>query len=37
MKVTWDDSDNSSSEDEQFQEETANMCFMVHADSEVRF
>ena len=35
MKVTWDDLDDSSSEEEQSQGETTNMCFMAHTDSEV--
>ena len=35
MKVTWYDLVNSSSEEEQSQEETFNMCFMEHIDSEV--
>ena len=35
MKVTWDDSYDSSSEEEQSLEETANMCFMAHTTSEV--
>ena len=35
MKVTLDDSDDSSSEEEQAQVEIANMCFMAHTYSEV--
>ena len=35
MKVTWDDLDDSSFEEEQSQEETTNMCFMTQTDSEV--
>ena len=34
MKVTWDDSEDSSSEEEQSHGETTNMCFMAHSDSE---
>ena len=35
IKVTQLDSDDISSKEEQSQEETANMCFMAHTDSEV--
>ena len=35
MKVTWDDSNESPSKEEQSQEEKTNMCFMGHTNSEV--
>ena len=35
MKVTWDDLEESSSDEEQFQNKTTNTCFVAHSDSEV--
>ena len=35
MNVTWEDSEESSFDEEQSQSETTNMCFMAHPESEI--